>query len=661
MYVTRLTRRRVLAAFAVLGLGALLDLSRAQAQPIASTPTDLSFRPGSSLRLQQLVGDVDVTRIGNASEPYWHPTDKRPEQANSIGYYPGGPPIKRADGEIWSDSHSSVAPTPFPEGPTPQLGYYYNIFGSDKARCFAGPDGNLLFLFGDIRGQTPAPWDTIAYSDTSDPEPGGIDLWCYTSAAASFPKQPRNQSDPHPPAFNGPYTLLAFPSNPQNRPNPLDLKFSIDDMGVDNSPFSGVYVPRADDPGLSATYVTFRFRTLPLAGSAAPVGQTPPPDCSELKNCTPGRIQLPPGGLAVEQYARMQAEAGTATANILTRLNPAYATSPRTLQPATVDPKAAFEYLRVISQTPYKQLADGTAVPLQSPLDVSPCFINTELHTYDASYPSYVLSGLGPQPPSGGYLLMFGTGTIRGPLTVLQPTQIDGRTTFLPTAYDLSTVFLSAQDYADVESNTTGLRIFTGVAADTSVAQWTSSSDPSDAYPVLGGTPQAFAYHGIGDFSVACLRNQLPQAPELWLMMCDGSQANGWMYAGIHLFWSLTPWGPWKPASQTGKVGVFNTPDGQGDPASGGFIQQPIMGDFPAGNGLNGPVIGPEKNARDTAGQDSNSAAFKVYGPVLIEKFCKLASDPSSPSSAVLTVYWTMCTWIPYYAVLMRSQFDLTF
>jgi len=122
----------------------------------------------------------------------------------------------------------------------------------------------------------------------------------------------------------------------------------------------------------------------------------------------------------------------------------------------------------------------------------------------------------------------------------------------------------------------------------------------------------------------------------------------------------VTPWGPWQPASQTGRVGVFTTPDAQGDPRSGGFIQQPVTSSGAAGDGLNGPAIGAEKNSVDAAGRPANADPFKAYGPMLVEKFCKVVPDPNGGSSPTLTIYWTMCTWIPYYVVLMRSQFSLS-
>src|SRR5579864_6520167 len=97
-----MTRRQLLVALGAMGAASLLgtSLSTVCAQPTTSSPSDVAFLQGSTLRLQQLVGDVDVTRMQADSEPYWHPTDTRSGQENSVGYYPGGPPIKRSDSQL---------------------------------------------------------------------------------------------------------------------------------------------------------------------------------------------------------------------------------------------------------------------------------------------------------------------------------------------------------------------------------------------------------------------------------------------------------------------------------------------------------------------------------------------------------------------------------
>jgi len=572
-----------------------------------STITQITF--ASTRWLQQVVGDVDVTKLTPTQA--WVPHGDKttpPKPANSIGAYPGGPAIKNSPAQpyqsLWSDSG---------DDPSVQtrnlLGYNFNVFGSDKAKSFVGPDGNLLFLLGDIRGQTTAPYDVIAWSDTADPEaPEGLILRCWTTVnVMSVGDQPQNALG----ADN--FTLLVFPNNSGGRPNPLRLTFTVDDMGADNAPHSGTTIPPYPGSPTPSTYVALRFNQLDIWNGATRIG--------------------------------------TGWASALTKL-----TMPATISAA--NPATSFTYLRVLSQLDFTQLPagavfhgmklpDGATVSGVTPLPpptTNPCFVQTQFHCYDSSYPSYANANL-PAPGAGqGYVLTFGSGTFRGPLLVSNPPD-----EFILT-YDRSSMYLSATRYAAFESGA-GTLYFQG--------QEPTWSAPGDAprstpcWPVLGGGPDTPVVSGIGDFSVVCLLHQCPQVPELWLMMCDGTA-----FHGIMLYWSLAPWGPWQPASG---LPVFANANGDGTTGATqvGPSGKPFVQNFHTGNNLNGPVIGPEN--KPSGGHDVK-APFKVYGPMMIEKFCTMSASPGTGGTTLvtLTVYWTLCTWIPYYAVLMKSEFAVT-
>ncbi len=556
----------------------------------------------STTWLQQLVGDVDVTKL--ASGQAWVPQgnnvkSKKKQPPDSIGYYPGGPPITKTqqqpDQALWSDAADLKAAQT-----SNLLGYHFNVFGSDKAKSFAGPDGNLLFLFGDIRGQTTAPYDTIAWSDTADPEasPKGLMLKCWTSSNPSFSNQPQNLSD-----NSKNFTLLVFPNNSAGKADPLDLAWSVDDMGADNAPHSGVTIPPYAGHPDASTYVVLRFNQLIIKRQGKPIG--------------------------------------TGWASVLTKL-----TIPTTIDAA--DPTISFTYLRVLSQldftaTKTQGVIQGVA-PLAAPT-TNPSFVQTALHCYDSSYPSFAGANLAD---GQGYLLTFGSGTFRGPLFVSHLPEM------YITIYDLSSIYLSATPYAGVESGI-GTMYFQGHGTQMT---WSAPDDQSSpgvrkrCWPVLGGTPDQPAVTGIGDFSVVCLLNKCTEVPELWLIMCDGGG-----FDGIMLYWSLTPWGPWQSASG---LPLFANTNGDGTGTQAVPSGAPFIQDFhKPGNSLNGPVIGAENKPFDHA--KDVAPPFKVYGPMMIEKYCKVHTSPGVGGTTVitLTVYWTICTWIPYYAVLMKSEFNL--
>jgi hypothetical protein len=550
----------------------------------------------STTWLQQLVGDVDVTKLTPAQA--WVPqgnnaTPKQPK--DSIGYYPGGPAISNSvpNQALWSDSGDVKA-----QQTSNLLGYHFNVFGSDKAKSFTGPDGNLLFLLGDIRGQTALPYDTIAWSDTADPEAAkqGLILTCWTSINPCISGQPQNKSD-----NSNAYTLLVFPNKGTSKANPLDLTFTANDMGADNAPHSGVTIPPYTGNPEASTYVVLRFNQLMIKNSTQHIG--------------------------------------TGWASVLTNLK-----IPATIGAA--DPTTSFTYLRVLSQLDFTLLPTGGVVSGVAPLPApttNPCFIQTALHCYDSSYPSYANANL-PVPAAGqGYVLVFGSGTFRGPLWVTHPPME------YISSYDRSSIYLSATPYAEFESGT-GTVYFQ--------ARGTTWSAPSanplhtQCWPILGGTPTVPTVTGIGDFSVVCLLNKCAQVPELWLMMCDGSG-----FPGIMLYWSPTPWGPWQPASG---VPVFANTNGDGTGPQAVPSGAPFVQDFQKpGNHLNGPVIGSENKTFNP--KKDVAPPFKVYGPMVIEKFCKMSASSGAGGTTVVTlaVYWTFCTWIPYYAVLMKSEFTL--
>jgi hypothetical protein len=83
---------------------------------------------------------------------------------------------------------------------------------------------------------------------------------------------------------------------------------------------------------------------------------------------------------------------------------------------------------------------------------------------------------------------------------------------------------------------------------------------------------------------------------------------------------------------------------------SQGFIHNP---ESKPDDGLNGPYLGMPRKTPD---------AGHVFAPMLIDAYTMLEpTNTSFPSAAILTIFFSMSTWVPYYVVLMKAQFSLPF
>jgi hypothetical protein len=175
--------------------------------------------------------------------------------------------------------------------------------------------------------------------------------------------------------------------------------------------------------------------------------------------------------------------------------------------------------------------------------------------------------------------------------------------------YRKSDPYLSVVPIADFESGR-GTRYFAGLDA-TGRPNW--SAKESDARAL-------FDHPTIGDLSVTW-------APALrqWLMTYDSREPRGIIFRH-----AANPWGPW---SEPQIIFDIRRDDGHA------FIHR-----AGASDGLEGPVIGKNKDAAATSGG--------AYAPYVVERFTKV-------ENGTLTIYYVLSTWNPYVVVLMRSSFNV--
>ena len=194
--------------------------------------------------------------------------------------------------------------------------------------------------------------------------------------------------------------------------------------------------------------------------------------------------------------------------------------------------------------------------------------------------------------------------------------------------YRQSDVYFATVPASDFESGE-GTIYFAGLDHD-GAPTWSGSEAQAKAVATNGTT---------GDFSVAFLKQA-----DLWIMMYDdrtlGSQGQVVKDGIIQFRYSKTPWGPWSDPPQT----IFTKDQGYGT-----FIRTPpaLVGssaDDSHDDGIDSPVTGSTDLAQVGGG---------AFAPMIVQRFTRV-------SGKQLRVYYTLSTWVPYYVVLMRSDFTIS-
>ena len=188
--------------------------------------------------------------------------------------------------------------------------------------------------------------------------------------------------------------------------------------------------------------------------------------------------------------------------------------------------------------------------------------------------------------------------------------------------YRHSAVYLATLPAANFESGA-GTLYFTGLSNGLPV--W--SSLETNAVPLVTDNP---ANPTIGNVSV-----NFCAAASLWLMTYDGGRGppDATNTTGVYFSFASAPWGPWS-APQL----IFNATR---DHRFGTFMRNTNF--TPAGP--IGPTIDPTNN-------DPVATTGGDYAPYMIGRFTTIQGN-------TLTICYTMSTWNPYTALLMKSDFTI--
>lgn len=252
-------------------------------------------------------------------------------------------------------------------------------------------------------------------------------------------------------------------------------------------------------------------------------------------------------------------------------------------------------------------------------LTLANTYQNTNLVFYTNRTISSLNTNLAPTNPMQGHfiftsihefgtnVLIFGTGEFRA-----------------------SDIYLSMVPSANLVSGQ-GTVYFTGFTN----GQPSWSPYESNSVPVVQDNPDGGPAWPNDNPSAGDLSVINPPGIGLWLMTFDGGRnANKpRLEQGIYFSYASAPWGPWTTPQL-----IFNPVR---DLGRGVFIYDAATQSGPAG-----PTIDPSKN-------DPTNTPGTVYGPYMIERFTRIATN-------TLFIYYTMSTWNPYTVLKMRSAFTIS-